>query len=632
MGVTWGQLTAQGLMYKYGARGCTWGLSDPPKKKMEAFVRRFPRVPTAVITHQLLAAQWNGQPNLSIPLDRYEEFWGHYVSYILRRMDGLNVFNERLVRGEPFRFFVDLDFSMECFSDGSLPTNERDMIEFTDAILGVLNDAVKEVYQLDEVEVMRAVRIWGKFHFIYPSIITRIPKARLARASFLRATESHPILNRLSLETWYKAFDPSPYSSGLRMLWSHKGRMGNAASTRRNRVIYESHFGFGKYQDVYHPVDAEWKILPPSVELLRMYSIHNLDNVVIENDDVVAAAQPDFNGLNMPAINNWCQGACRILGMGIDGRVQRVDTVNPSTIRLTLPPQACPFTGFEEGKFNADNVRMHRRTAERNVACHYILVSSHGAIFKCFNDECATSSLSLFTAPDEINSYLETVDRWYWVVRALTCHHEDVARFVFHEVKDYLRVIKRSSGYKWFVFDKHRWIEQERIFIIMMQDENIPSLFTKFLIDHDPQTYGSEHTKELIKKVNVLRDNLKNRPFVVNVSALVGTKLETMYPDFGDLLNSKSNLLVFKNGVLDFREGLVLRDGRPDDYCSLTTNHDYIPWEQYALSIRNDIQNYLSRVLTRPGVLEYFLWLLASSLFGALQRQDMHFLQGKRDR
>jgi len=132
--------------------------------------------------------------------------------------------------------------------------------------------------------------------------------------------------------------------------------------------------------------------------------------------------------------------------------------------------------------------------------------------------------------------------------------------------------------------------------------------------------------------VNVLRDNLKNRPFVVNVSALVGTKLETMYPDFGDLLNSKSNLLVFKNGVLDFREGLVLRDGRPDDYCSLTTNHDYIPWEQYALSIRNDIQNYLSRVLTRPGVLEYFLWLLASSLFGALQRQDMHFLQGKRDR
>ena len=45
--------------------------------------------------------------------------------------------------------------------------------------------------------------------------------------------------------------------------------------------------------------------------------------------------------------------------------------------------------------------------------------------------------------------------------------------------------------------------------------------------------------------------------------------------DFMEKLDTNPYLLCFNNGVMDFKEK-EFRDGRPDDYISLSTNINYI--------------------------------------------------------
>jgi P4 family phage/plasmid primase-like protien len=601
---------------------------------MENFIRRYSRRPDTTITHQILADNWRGPTNLHIPKHLYPEFWELYVQYLIQNsnLNGLNVFNERLSRGEAFRLFIDMDFPMECFDDFSLPGNKPEMIHFTTTFLNILDDVVRTTYGIADVVRHTAVRNWGKYHIVYPNIITSLALARNTRREFLLRVVNNQLLNSVSEDVWVKAYDAAPYTSGLRMLWSHKGRMSNEQVDAAHKVDYELIFGAGTYSKVYYPMDANWNRLPPSVQLLRDFSIHNYENLdVPENhvaDDPIDVVM--MEGLDNESVSEWVKGATRFLGIGFEGGIHRIEALNVSTIKITLVPQPCPFTGLQEGKFNADNVRMHRRTAERNTPCHYILVSAHGAVIKCHNQECADNIFDLIDPPVTIDEFLERTDKWYRLIRALTSHHEDVARFVFQEVKDKLRVIRRSQSgsYKWFLFEGHRWMESETIFLEMMQDDHIPALLSKYLVQVDTTLYGNDFNKQLLKKVSKLRDNLKNKPFSQHVSFLVGYKLENLCPNFGELLNSKGNLLVFNNGVIDFNEGSRLRPGRFDDYCSFTCKHDYLPWDEYPIHVREEIREYLNQVFTRPGVLEYVLWLFASTLFVSLHYQDVHFLQG----
>ena len=72
---------------------------------------------------------------------------------------------------------------------------------------------------------------------------------------------------------------------------------------------------------------------------------------------------------------------------------------------------------------------------------------------------------------------------------------------------------------------------------------------------------------------------------------------------------------------------MIFRQGRPDDFISLSTNIDYIPYDKNSIEIK-EINNFFNTVLVNKNVREYFLTVLSTCLHGENKEQKMWICTG----
>ncbi len=167
----------------------------------------------------------------------------------LSKIEGVNAISEKVVAGEPFRFFVDLDFKLSQVQHLS----HQVLVEAMKQFIMLCNDTVVDAFGPTRCVPTR--RLVYKLHLHFPDLI--VSKDTAMRISSAMREK----LRGLTLYT-DDVLDQSVYTSGLRMLYCHKGALGKKChkgdnNLRQAIVEHETIFGVGTYEHVYEVIDLD---------------------------------------------------------------------------------------------------------------------------------------------------------------------------------------------------------------------------------------------------------------------------------------------------------------------------------------------------------------------------------------
>ena len=211
----------------------------------------------------------------------------------------------------------------------------------------------------------------------------------------------------------------------------------------------------------------------------------------------------------------------------------------------------------------------------------------------------------------------------------------DVARLVFAIYEGQFKCTNIRNKI-WYEFTKGRWAEidsgttlrqalSKRIHQIYA--EKIHSLLTRV----DACEAGSDEGKSLRANIEALSKmalKLKKTAWKQNI---MRECCECFFDgDFMNLLDKNTELLCFKNGVLDIAQK-VFRESKADDYLSLCTNTDYVEYDPHDtdhIIIRGEIEDFMKQLFPDPGLNRYMWEHLASVLQGDNRNQTFNIYTG----
>ena len=197
-------------------------------------------------------------------------------------------------------------------------------------------------------------------------------------------------------------------------------------------------------------------------------------------------------------------------------------------------------------------------------------------------------------------------------------------RFVCVSVKDNL----------WYEFDKNRWVECD-------QGNSLRALISKDMHDiytkkHreimdltsglDPTSDQYTSARKRSRRIVDICTKLKTTSFKNNIMREVR---EQFYDkDFEEKIDTRPELLCFKNGVIDFKTK-TFRRGQPDDNLSKTTKIDYIPLDtdRHRAHI-GEINDFMAQLFPEEELREYMWEHLASTLIGTNREQTFNIYIG----
>jgi P4 family phage/plasmid primase-like protien len=197
-------------------------------------------------------------------------------------------------------------------------------------------------------------------------------------------------------------------------------------------------------------------------------------------------------------------------------------------------------------------------------------------------------------------------------------------RFVCVSVKDNI----------WYEFEKNRWVECDQgNSLRALISKDMHDIYTKKHREIMDTTSGLDPTcdqytsaRKRSRRIVDICTKLKTTSFKNNIMREVR---EQFYDkDFEEKIDTRPELLCFKNGVIDFKTK-TFRRGQPDDNLSKTTKIDYIPLDQERHRILIDeINEFMAQLFPEPELREYMWEHLASTLIGTNREQTFNIYIG----
>lgn len=248
---------------------------------LSTFLAQRKRTKNQVLTHTWFAAgsELNRTNTLHIPDNEVSVLETLLMDNILgtkhkrSRSDlhvGVNSISEKLVKDVPFRFVVDLDFKpddiktwankvqiSETSITARLAAKMRSIVLLCKATVNELTTS--------EQDMVVATRLPYKIHIHFPSVIVDSKHAKILTSAFVEKFKEHhaDMFNPTVI-------DNSIYSTGLRLLYCHKGSMSKPGRREEERIAHEAIFGAGTYTDVYYVTDMDkWLHNEPCLQDLR---------------------------------------------------------------------------------------------------------------------------------------------------------------------------------------------------------------------------------------------------------------------------------------------------------------------------------------------------------------------------
>lgn len=191
----------------------------------------------------------------------------------------------------------------------------------------------------------------------------------------------------------------------------------------------------------------------------------------------------------------------------------------------------------------------------------------------------------------------------------------DVATII-HEYYKHEFVCADIDKNVWYQFKGHRWkIIQKASGLSLKMSKEITIEFAKLYSSTVIKAMNCENQdkdKFLLKskQIDKLVQNLKNKTFkdrIISEAALLFYR-----DDFIETLDQNPYIVGFKNGVFDLKTK-KFRAGEPDDLVSITTNYDYIEYNENDTTIK-EIESFYQKIQPNESV-RLLLQVYTASMF-----------------
>lgn len=217
------------------------------------------------------------------------------------------------------------------------------------------------------------------------------------------------------------------------------------------------------------------------------------------------------------------------------------------------------------------------------------------------------------------------------IYKSLSLTDYDIALVIARMFKHRFRCASHKH-HIWYEFEGHGWKEKEKGYTLFYKE--IPTLlFNEYMKAIERESArarnGDEREKDIcaknIENLTKISLKLKSTNFVKDkmYKECSGLFYE---PKFEDKLDANPKLIGFENGVYDL-DNDEFREGRPEDYVSLSTGINYIEYDEENPYIE-DIDNFMRKVLVNDNVREYVMTLFASILDGTNRDEKFHIWTG----
>lgn len=271
------------------------------------------------------------------------------------------------------------------------------------------------------------------------------------------------------------------------------------------------------------------------------------------------------------------------------------------------------------------------------------------------NKELNIGSLIHWCKEDNINKYNEIINKHYKSIEgplnkllynSISLGHTDIANVIYTYFNGYgisseIRFICYNIPKKlWCEFktNLHRWREDS--------EENPGNCIRSTFDKEISRLYKVDYTRYLTDKIDkALQDddkqeeerltNIKNKLIKLEHSLKVCSYRDTLlkecsarfyYPDIREKFDIRNELICFSNGVYDL-DANIFRNGKPDDFLTLTTNINYKKYKIDSPEM-NKLMDILKKILPIDAVREYFLLILSSCLSGKIWFEKFFVLTG----
>jgi len=223
----------------------------------------------------------------------------------------------------------------------------------------------------------------------------------------------------------------------------------------------------------------------------------------------------------------------------------------------------------------------------------------------------------------------------YYIEKALETSTEyDLAEVLKQMFKDKYVCLSYKKN-TWYVFKNHRWLLDEGLSLREKISKDMYDLFSNKcdqvnneLFEYQDDDNRSEYLKKKIKIIGEVKIKLKKTNDKNNI---MREAAEIFYDgDFIKNMDTNKYLLCFNNGVIDFKNK-VFREGYPEDYVTMTTRINYIPYDEEDKDFKstsNAINDFMEKLFPIADLNRYMWDHLASCLIGSNKNQTFNVYHG----
>jgi P4 family phage/plasmid primase-like protien len=240
-------------------------------------------------------------------------------------------------------------------------------------------------------------------------------------------------------------------------------------------------------------------------------------------------------------------------------------------------------------------------------------------------------SLAYWAKQDDPKQYEQFIKEEFKVMlrRSLDGNTYYLAKSVFSKYCD--RFVCSSIGKNiWWEFRNHRWNRIEQGYtLLLLFSEDFANEYNKEIADISIQAtrvtgLEKEELQQRRTRIDKIVEKLMNNTFKKTLL----DECKSLFYDttFEQKLDSNIHLLGFENGVYDL-EQVMFRDGRPDDYITLSTKNDYHKWSEKN-PYNKQLFSFFNQVLPNEKVRKYFLNALCTCLSGETKEEKLYIMTG----
>jgi P4 family phage/plasmid primase-like protien len=285
---------------------------------------------------------------------------------------------------------------------------------------------------------------------------------------------------------------------------------------------------------------------------------------------------------------------------------------------------------------NIDYRLLAQWTEFSKIGSNYIEGECQNLWDKMRKDHLGMGTLRWWAKSDNPQRYKEIIDNSVipLIDNAIASEgaHYDVAKLVQVIFKGEYKAVNKDTWYK-YDRDSHCWIKtREGLNLRRSLSEEICRKFidrsmhyntmgNNNAYDKSQQSMYSKRGLDAMK----IASNLKKTSY--KDSVMKECKCLFIDENFEELLDCRPHLIGFKNGVYDMKMH-IFREGMPDDYISLSTKRNYIPYSIEYPEIA-DINDFFEKVFTNANVRNYVLDILACIIDGSIAQERFYIFTGQ---